>query len=96
MTASISFFIFQLAAFQEVSQWNVCIYSLSPPSQLCAQPIFLVCYFKILSVYEPHNVELISVERRIGKDLEGNRCGLIDVLSWHLSSRTEEHHKNRQ
>lgn len=30
------------------------------------------------------------------KDLEGNRCGLIDVLSLHLCGETEEKYKNPQ
>jgi hypothetical protein len=35
-------------------------------------------------------------ERRVGKDLEGNDHGLIEVLFWHLPGGTEENHKRTQ
>jgi hypothetical protein len=33
---------------------------------------------------------------RIGKDLEGSSCGLVEALSWHLSGGAEEKHENSQ
>jgi hypothetical protein len=32
----------------------------------------------------------------IGKDVEGNGCGLIEVLSWHLLREAAENHKEPQ
>jgi hypothetical protein len=34
------------------------------------------------------------VQMMTGKDLEGSSHSLIEVLTWHLSGRTDENHKN--
>lgn len=54
--------------------------------------IFSVHYFTTLSVFKP--VDMMTDERRNGKDLEGSGLGLIDVVFRYLSKETKEIHKN--
>jgi hypothetical protein len=35
-------------------------------------------------------------ERKIGKDLEGSGCDVMEVLSWHLPGGTKEKHETPQ